>query len=346
MKKMSKFGVAAVQLKVPNCHSYEEQAPNLQHALDMIRNAVAAHAFTGAPVKLVVLPECSIQGFPYLNTKDHYDTHVYIQDPGPELDAFIALAKELDIIICTGSIFEWDSKYPAHIFNTTWLVDGTGILLKYRKVTPWVADEGSSSPCQIKGYDEELFPVADTPLGKIGVAICYDFVFPENCRQLAFNGAEILIRTSAYMTPWVANPPMDLWRVTCQMRSMENVCYAIHCNQGSGLAEMPPMDWPGNSMVVDYEGRILSETPYGGDRIVYGHFDMDSLRAWRAKTMLHLGIGHVRTEAYTYLNKPIYPCYTHNPDEWITEEQTQSYTNVARKLIGWDKFDPETGQPV
>jgi hypothetical protein len=55
---------------------------------------------------------------------------------------------------------------------------------------------------------------------------------------------------------------------------------------------------------------------------------------------------YVRTEAYTYLNKPIYPCKTHVADEWITMEQTLSYSDAGRSLMGYDKYDKDTGLPL
>jgi len=45
-------------------------------------------------------------------------------------------------------------------------------------------------------------PVADTELGRLGVAVCYDWLFPETIRQIAFHGAEVILRVSAYMDPW------------------------------------------------------------------------------------------------------------------------------------------------
>jgi len=52
-------------------------------------------------------------------------------------------------------------------------------LYKYRKVNPWIPFEVHASPHDLEGYDEPLFPVADTPIGRIGCAICYDWIFPE-----------------------------------------------------------------------------------------------------------------------------------------------------------------------
>ena len=61
-----------------------------------------------------------------------------------------------------------------------------------RKVNTWIPYEVHSSPHELEGYDEPLFPVADTPIGRIGCAICYDWLFPEAIRQLTANGAECL----------------------------------------------------------------------------------------------------------------------------------------------------------
>jgi len=335
----SKYGVVCVQVATPNAYSKADADKNLQHAFAMVRKAVKQNIFTGEPVKLAALPECVIHGFPYSTNKEYLDSGVYVHIPGPETEAFIALAKELDIIIVTGSMFEHDPKYPAQIFNTCCIVSPDGLLLKYRKVNPWVPDEGSTSPLQLKQYAEPLFPVVDTPLGKLGVVICYDLIFPETVRQLVYNGAEILIRVSAYMEPWVNNAPMDWWKATSQARSIENIVYGVHVNQGANLNQMPPFDFTGGSCLVDYEGRIMSEIKLGGDRIVYGHFDLDALREWRARTYEHLGIAHLRTEAYTYLDKPIYPCKTNGPDELITMDQTIYFSDVARRVMGYENYD-------
>ena len=100
-----------------------------------------------------------------------------------------------------GSFIETDPRWPGVVFNTTCLIGPEGILYKYRKVNPWIPYEVHASPHDIEGYDDPLFPVADTPIGRIGCAICYDWLFPEAIRQLAANGAEVLVRVSAYMDP-------------------------------------------------------------------------------------------------------------------------------------------------
>jgi predicted amidohydrolase len=110
------------------------------------------------------------------------------------------------------SIDERDARYPGQVFNTTCLIGPDGLLAKYRKTHPWIPWEVHASPHDIPGYSEQMFPVADTEIGVIGTAICYDWIFPEAIRQLAANGAEVLIRVSAYMDPWGATEPMNwIW---------------------------------------------------------------------------------------------------------------------------------------
>ena len=64
------------------------------------------------------------------------------------------------------------------MFNTTCLIGPTGILAKYRKTHPWIPWEVHASPHDLPGYAEEPFPVTDTEIGKLGAAICYDWLFP------------------------------------------------------------------------------------------------------------------------------------------------------------------------
>jgi predicted amidohydrolase len=145
-----------------------------------------------------------------------------------------------------------------------------------------------------------MFPVARTEIGNLGCAICYDWLFPEAIRQLAFNGAEVLIRVSAYMDPWGATPPMDWWTVVNRCRALENMAYVVAANQGVSLRNYPPFSWPGGSMVVDFDGRILAQADPGpGEKIVVAEIDLDALRAARQQRLGHNPMAHLRREAYS-----------------------------------------------
>jgi predicted amidohydrolase len=228
--------------------------------------------------------------------------------PNDETDRYHAAAKRHNIYIQTGSFLEVDARYPGRVFNTTCLIGPEGLRYKYRKVNPWIPWEVHSSPHDVPGYVEPLFPVAETEIGVLGCAICYDWLFPEAIRELALQGAEVLLRVSAYMDPWGATPPLDWWTTVNRCRALENTAYVVAANQGAALAHYPPFSWPGGSMAVDYDGRILAQADPGpGEKIVVAPIDLDALRAERDRRRGHHMLAHLRTEAYAQTRRPIYP---------------------------------------
>jgi len=228
--------------------------------------------------------------------------------PNEHTDRYRLKAQEHGIYIQTGSFLEEDDRYPGTVFNTTCLIGPDGILSRYRKVHPWIPWEVNASPHDLKGYEEELFPVADTEIGRLGVATCYDWLFPEAIRQLSLKGAEVLLRVSAYMDPWGATPPMDWWTLVNRCRALENLAYVVAANQGARADHYPPFSWPGGSMLVDYDGRILAQADPGpGEKIVVSGIDLAALRAERERRLGHHMLGHLRMEAYTGYRQPIYP---------------------------------------
>src|SRR4029079_19784609 len=271
--------------------------PHTDRMIDMISQAVEGHA-PFLPVKLVDFPEFAHAAPVYFTARDLLDK-LAIPIPNEHTERYIAKAKEYGIWIQTGSFLERDDKYPGAVFNATCLIGPEGILTKYRKVNPWIPWEVHASPHDIPDYEEELFPVARTPIGNLGVAICYDWLFPEALRQLTANGAEVLIRVSAYMDPWGATAPMDWWTVVNRCRALENVAYVVAANQGASLENYPPFSWPGGSMVVDFDGRILAQADPGpGEKIVIAPLDLAALRAARRDRQLPNFLAHGRGGAH------------------------------------------------
>jgi formamidase len=300
-----RYSAAVCQTDLANPLDRSHMSVSTDRMLAMIDAAVAGAA-PFLPVRLIVFPEFA-HAAPIYQTVAELRRHLAVPIPNEHTTRLVRKAREHDIYIQSGSMIEIDERWPEVVFNTTCLIGPQGILYKYRKVNPWIPYEVHASPHDLPGYDEPLFPVADTPIGRIGCAICYDWLFPEAIRQLAANGAEVLVRVSAYMDPWGATEPMNWWTLVNRCRALENTAFVVAANQGASLRHYPPYSWPGGSQVVDFDGRILAEaSPGPGERIVVAPIDISALRHERATRMGHHMLSHLRTEAYPVYAEPGY----------------------------------------
>ncbi len=291
-------------------------------------------------VRLLVFPEFA-HAAPIYDSVEMLRKRLAVEVPNEHTDAYQALAARYGCLIQTGSFIETDPDWPEVLFNTTCLVGADGVLSKYRKVNPWIPWELHASPHDLDGYADDPFPVVDTELGKLGVAICYDWLFPETIRQLAFQGAEVLIRVSAYMDPWGATPPMDWWTLFNRARAAENTAFVVACNQGAAFENSPPFSWPGGSMVVDFDGRILAQADAGpGEKVVVAPIDLAALRAERHRRIGHDMRSHLRSEVHDYLGQPWLPPADAHP---LTGETIRQRIDLARKRSGIEP-DSATGE--
>ena len=331
-----RYSVAACQTDFANPLDRSHMAANTDRMLAMIDAAVAGAA-PFLPVRLVVFPEFA-HAAPIYPTVDQLRQHLAVPIPNEHTARLQAKAREHDVYIQSGSMIEADPRWPDVLFNTTCLIGPEGILYKYRKVNPWIPYEVHASPHDLDDYDEPLFPVADTPIGRIGCAICYDWLFPEAIRQLAANGAEVLLRVSAYMDPWGATEPMNWWTIVNRCRALENTAYVVAANQGASLKHYPPYSWPGGSQIVDFDGRMLAEaSPGPGERIVVAPLDISAVRHERAQRRGHHMLAHLRTEAY-----PVYSVHQYPPasSRHLSYERNVELIDVAKAFLQQPEIPP------
>ena len=329
-----RYSAAACQTDLGNPTERRQMRRNTDRMLSMIDSAVAGSA-PFLPVWLVVFPEFA-HAAPVFASAGELKSKLAVEIPNEHTERLADKAREHGIYIQSGSMLEVDPKYPEALFNTTCLIGPEGILYKYRKVNTWIPYEVHTSPHDIEGYEEPLFPVADTPIGRLGAAICYDWLFPEALRQLAANGAEVLIRVSAYMDPWNATAPMDWWTLVNRCRALENTAFVVAANQGASLKNYPPYSWSGGSQIVDFEGRLLADaSPGPGERIVVAPLDISALRHERAARTGHSCLAHLRTEAYPVYRRHVYP-------PQVEENEPLSYEKNI-ELIERAKLETDAG---
>ena len=115
-----------------------------------------------------------------------------------------------------------------------------------------------------------------TPLGRVGLSICYDLRFPELYRRLLEQGAQLLTVPSAFTK--VTGEAH--WEVLLRARAIENQCYVLAANQG-GVHNATRETW-GHSMIVDPWGRILASVE-SGEGVAVAEIDMEALADLRAR---------------------------------------------------------------
>ena len=296
------YYAAACQTDFPAAQSRDEISDRVDRMLAIIEQTITGYE-PFFDVRVLVFPEFA-HTVPIYTTVDELIEKLAVRLPNEHTQRYEQIAAQYGCYIQTGSFLEFDDAFPGHVFNTTLLIGPDGILSKYRKVNPWIPWEVHSSPHDIDGYSEDPFPVADTELGKLGVATCYDWLFPETIREYAFRGVEVMIRISAYMDPWGATEPMDWWNLVNRTRALENMMYVVAANQGASMEHYPPFSWPGGSMVVDYDGRVLAQADPGpGEKVVEAPISPSTLRAERERRVGHDTVAHTRTGLYTYLDQ-------------------------------------------
>ena len=297
---LSSYTAVAIQTAHGSAPNRAALQRTVERVVGLIEGAVWGYEHWGYPVKLVALPEFCLQGIPYFSHEELERHDVLIRLDGPELAALAACARRLDLFIACGTVLEADERYPGLTFNTAVLVGPEGIVLRYRKVNPWIPIETHASPHDVAGYDEELWPVADTPIGRVGLLVCNDILFPETYRELAVRGAEVVVVANALPSPWGADGPTPWGTVVPQVRSLENLVVTVNVNQGGPL---DPFVFTGGSGIFDWEGRVLAQTLLDGEQLVAGPVHLAALREWRARTQQHAGPAALRSSAYGYLER-------------------------------------------
>jgi len=203
------WNVAAVQM-----NSNHHRTRNRRQAESLVRAAAAAGA------DLVALPE----NFSYLRTEGTRVTHAERLDG--ELVAWLSgLARGLRIHLLAGSIPEAIPRSP-RIHNTSVLLGPDGaVLATYRKMHLFDIDIRGGAVLQESRF---VVPgtapvIADTPLGRLGLTICYDVRFPELYRRLALDGALVLFVPAAF----TAYTGPHHWLPLLQARAIENQCWVV-----------------------------------------------------------------------------------------------------------------------
>jgi predicted amidohydrolase len=172
---------------------------------------------------------------------------------GPIQTKISQLAKQHKLWVIAGSI---PLKGTGKRVKSSCLVyDNAGLCVaRYDKIHLFDVSLSDDERYQESGTIEagSTLTVVDTPVGRVGLSVCYDIRFPELYRQLTTQGAEILAIPSAF----TAVTGAAHWDVLCRARAIENLCYVLASNQG-GIHENGRQTY-GHSMVIEPWGNVVA----------------------------------------------------------------------------------------
>ncbi len=190
---------------------------------------------------LLVLPELCVSGYDFQN-----ESEVNLAAENPETGKSIVFFKKLSRELDCSIVFGFAEKTSEGIYNSAMLVNPDSTTNIYRKTHLFLNEKKWFIP------GDTGFKVFNAKNGvKVGLMICFDWMFPEAMRSLALKGAEIICHPANLVLPW------------CQQamfaRSLENRIFSITCNRfGTESQSGKPLTFTGGSQILDCLGQMLS----------------------------------------------------------------------------------------
>jgi nitrilase len=149
--------------------------------------------------------------------------------------------------------------------NTAVLINPAGEIVKfYRKIHLYGFDHGEAI---LLNRGTEIVTVPQTPIGHVGLAICYDLRFPELFRAEADQGADIIVVPAAFTEA----TGRDHWELLLRARAVENQTMVIAAAQWGTSPD--GTERHGHALIVDAWGRVLADAGPEGDTFVEAEFD-------------------------------------------------------------------------
>jgi len=244
-----KVKIAAVQMD-PKIMKNSE---NLERMVIEIRTA----AKNGAD--LIVFPECVLSGYVFSSREEALPFAESI--PGMSTERLTTCCQELDVYVVYG-LLERDGS---ECYNAATLVGPKGLIGKYRKIhLPFLGID------RFIDAGKESFQVYETPIGNIGIQICYDCNFPESARIMTLLGADIIVL--------VTNWPQGRERIpkyVVNTRALENRVHVVAVDR---VGNERGAKFIGHSKIVNASGDTLVEASSDNEETIYAEVSLAQAR--------------------------------------------------------------------
>lgn len=244
--------VAAVQ--------FNPQLARMRENLDRVLDLLGRAARQG--VALAVFPEAALSGYVFENVEEARAAAEPI--PGAASQALEKRCAELRVSAIVGLLERSGSK----VYNAAMLVGPSGLIAVYRKAhLPYLGVDRFATP------GDTPLDVFETPVGRVGVMICYDQRFPEVARCLALEGADIIALPTNWPRGADSAPNFIL-----PTRALENRVFVIGANR---VGRERDAEFIGRSCIFDPNGRRLAEAGADSEEILTATIDPAEARQKR-----------------------------------------------------------------
>ena len=255
-------------------HVHHDKARNL----DTIQRFV--HEAAGEGVRLLVFPEAALQGFLF-DVEIHFtpeEAQYHWQNaepiPGPSTELMAQWAAEHEMVLVVGMMERADHPAVPVLHNSAAVLGPSGLLGVYRKVHQPSEEALAYRPGR-------HWPVFETPLGRLGVLICYDQCFPEAARELTLRGAQILAIPNAWA---IIDPASDeRYDFFGRARAAENCRWVLQANQ-TGPSDRGNHTFMGGSRIIDPTGQVIAAVPPGQEGLAIAAITPTTFDPTRARS--------------------------------------------------------------
>jgi predicted amidohydrolase len=253
-------------------------------------------------VRLVVFPEFWLTGPGGIGgvqrTVDDM-ARLAISHPHPVFDRIAAFAQKHKVWVAFQN-FELHPRMPQRVFNSAFLMDDAGNLVHtYRKnqcADVWGLLPDTTPGSVLSEYldvfgPDALFPVADTPLGRLANMICFDNMVPEVAHGLRRAGAEVILHSSSEPH---GGSGREVWDAARRIRAFENGCYLLSAIDGGEHlthdSDVLTFFRRGHSRIVRYDGSVEGTVDGPGPVAFRVGIDLAALRRARANPFTNLAL--------------------------------------------------------
>lgn len=234
-----------------------------------------------ASTDLVVLPELCNSGYNFVSKEQAFETSE-IPEKSIFVEYLVSVCKKYNCHIVSG-INERDGDV---IYNSAVLVSPKGIVGKYRKTHLFDREKDFFTPGNLG------FPVFDIGICRVGMLVCFDWIFPESWRMLALQKADVVCHAANLVIPEKAQKSMP----AC---SIMNKVFIVTANR---IGTERDLTFTGRSQITDTNGQVLYQAQENKEEAFFANLDISLARNKKMTDRNDL-FGDRRTEFYSLITE-------------------------------------------